>query len=318
MGHLSSKYGGDWQIESLPDELYPNEPSPEVVATNGEISAGIEVKRLTGDAIHQAYEESLWSNQKFLTPSCGGYYSLNPPVDLRLPMELDLRRLIKREIERVAPTLEEGQSGVLRVPRHGLISVISKDGPPYVMCHHGGPHYDLLVPLGERIDGKLGIVDEGLEHSFFTEEGREQFYDSVKQAYERTLVGETGQCSWNEEWELFRTEDEEDEEDEDEKDGVRIICATEAFGVQESVLQTLSTVLDSGLKKFATKRWANVHVLVFEASLIATASRVNELLSKLEASDMPDIELILIVEGDEIFQGFPEVDPIVKTGLGLD
>ena len=85
--HLSSTLGGNWTAESYPDELYPTEPTPEVVVTSGRVKAAIEVKRLTGDSMYQVYKESLLSNQRFLTPSCGGYYTLGPSVGFRLPMD---------------------------------------------------------------------------------------------------------------------------------------------------------------------------------------------------------------------------------------
>lgn len=107
--YLATRLGGTWRVESNLDDLFPTDPSPEVIVTNGRATAAIEVKRLTGDLIYQAYFESLLSNQRFLTPSCGGYYSLNPPVDFRLPMDHGLRRRVKKEIERLAPSLKPGE-----------------------------------------------------------------------------------------------------------------------------------------------------------------------------------------------------------------
>ena len=49
--YLSSSVGGSWKVQSYPDELYPAEPTPEVIVTNGSVTAAIEVKRLTGDSI---------------------------------------------------------------------------------------------------------------------------------------------------------------------------------------------------------------------------------------------------------------------------
>ena len=178
--YLAKELEGTWTVESCLDDLYPEEPTPGVLVTNGRASAAIEVKRLTGDSIYQAYKQSLLSNQKFLAPSCGGYYTVSPPDDFRLPMALDLRRRVKREIECVAPILKPDETGVLRFPRKGRISLISESGPPYVTCSHYGPYSELLRPLMERVDGKLMLIDDkGFSHSFITEEGRNGFYDAV-------------------------------------------------------------------------------------------------------------------------------------------
>ena len=135
--YLSSSIGGNWIIESYPDDLYPSEPTPEVIVSNSSVSAAIEVKRLTGDSMSQVYRESLLNNQKYLVPSCGGYYTLNPPVDFRFPMAIALRKLVKKEIERVAPGLSCGESGVIRIPRYGHIALHSETGPSFLHCVHG-------------------------------------------------------------------------------------------------------------------------------------------------------------------------------------
>jgi len=83
---LSLAIGGNWEVEGYLDDLNGSEPTPEVVVTNGTTTAAIEVKRMAGDSAQQAYRQSLFSNQRYLIPSCGGYYWLEPPVDLRLPM----------------------------------------------------------------------------------------------------------------------------------------------------------------------------------------------------------------------------------------
>lgn len=48
---LHETYGGEWSVTDNLDDLHPSAPSPEVIVGNGESSAAIEVKRLTGDAV---------------------------------------------------------------------------------------------------------------------------------------------------------------------------------------------------------------------------------------------------------------------------
>lgn len=292
--YLSSAVGGSWTPQSYPDELYPAEPTPEVIVTNGRVTAAIEVKRLTGDSIDQAYLESLLSNQKFLVPSYGGYYTLEPPVDFRLLMDINLRRHVKREIERLAPTLRLGEAGAVRVPRKGHISLISEFGPPYIYCNHGGPYSKVMQPLLERIDGKFMLVDEGLEHSFFTDEGRSAFYDAVAAACERRLKGDASPFGWYEEWQLTRLDDEED------KDGVWIIAVTKARDMRESVAECVYTILENALRKFAEKRWADLHVVVLEKSTYAPERLVAEAMAALEPDEVRDVNFILLVDGDSV------------------
>jgi len=293
--YLSSSIGGSWKVQTYPDELCPAEPTPEVIVTNGSITAAIEVKRLTGDSIYQVYVESLLSNQKFLAPSYGGYYTLTPPVDFRLPMDINLRRHVKREIERLAPTLRPGEVGAVCVPRHGHISLDSESGPPYVYCNHdGGPFSELLGPLHKRVAGKFMLVDEGLEHSFVTDEGRIAFYDVVVAAWERRLNGDASPFSWYEEWELTRLEDEED------KDGVWIMTFTKARDMRESVAECVKTMLKNALRKFAEKRWADLHVVVLDKSTYDPERLVAEAMAALDPDEVRHVNFILLVDGDSV------------------
>ena len=218
--YLEEHYGGNWSIQQYLDDLNLSEPTPEVIVSNGEKTAAVEVKRLTGDSTYQEYVASLRSNEKFLVPSCGGSYYLNPAVDFRLPMPTDLRRLVKREIERVAPTLRPDQKGAIRIPRQGHVSLIAESVPSFISCLHGGPYSDLMSRLQEKVAGKFMLIDEGLEHSFVTKECEAAFEEAVVTACERRLEGKTGPFSWYEEWELARIDKEGGE---DAQHGVWII-----------------------------------------------------------------------------------------------
>jgi len=301
-GYLSLTVGGDWIVESYPDELYPTEPTPEVIVTNGDVTAAIEVKRLTGDAISQAYEESLLSNEKHLTPSCGGYYVLYPAIDFRLPMDVKTRKQVKREIERLAPTLQSRATGAVRVPRQGHIALISESGPPYICCRHHMAFPEITKPLLDRIAGRFMLVCEGLEHSFVTDEGRAAFFDAVVAACQRRLKGDASPFSWYEEWKLERIDDGRKEDD--SKDGVWILTCTEARDMRESVAECVYHVLENAMRKFA-KRWAKLQLLVLEKSAFAHEQLVNEVVSNLKPDNLQNVDSILLVDEDKVVQCYP-------------
>jgi hypothetical protein len=213
-------------------------------------------------------------------------------------MDINLRRHVKREIESLAPTLSPGEVGAVCVPRHGHVSLISESGPPYIHCNHGGPYSELMQPLLERIDGKFMLVDEGLAHSFLTDEGRGSFYDAVAAACERRLKGDASPFSWYEEWELIRLEDEKD--DEEDKDGVWIVTVTEARDMRESVAECVYTMLKNALRKFAEKRWADLHVVVLDKSAYAPECLAAEAMAALDRDEVRDVNFILLVDGDSV------------------
>lgn len=294
-------------MESYPDELHPTEPTPEVIVTNGSVRAAIEVKRLTGDSIHQAYHESLLSNQMHLTPSCGGCYTLSPPIDLRLPMDIKTRRQVKRQIERVAPTLQPGALGAVRVPRQGHIALGSESGAPFICCTHHAACSEIMKPLFDRITKAFMLCDEGLEHSFVTDEGRAAFLDAVDVACQRRLKGDASPFSWYEEWELRRIDGGEGEGD--SKDGVWIITCTEARDVKESVAECIFHVLERAIKKFAVKRWAELHLLVLDNYMgdctFVHEQLAAEVVSNPQSDNLQNVDLILVVDEDKVVQCYP-------------
>ena len=295
--YLEEHYGGSWSIQQYLDDLNLPEPTPEVIVSNGERTAAVEVKRLTGDSTHQEYVASLLSNEKFLLPSCGGSYYLNPAVDFRLPMFADLRRVVKREIERVAPTLDPGQKGAIRILRNGHVSLISESGPSSISCLHGGPYSGLMDQLKEKITGKFMLIDNGWEHSFVTRDCEAAFEAAVVIACKECLEGKTGPFSWYEEWELVRIDNEGDEH---AQDGVWIIATTDARSMQESANQCVHAVLNKAMQKFRKRRWADLQIIVLETSGLAPTSLAAHAVETFEPSDRELIDHFLLVDGEDI------------------
>jgi len=303
---LEKHYGGSWSIQQYLDDINLPEPTPEVIVGNSEKTAAVEVKRLIGDSTYQEYIASLLSNQKFLVPSCGGSYYINPAVDFRLPMPADLRRVVKREIERVAPALDPGQKGAIRIPRQGHVSLISESDPSFVSCLHGEPYSGLMDRLKGKITGSFMLIDKGLEHSFLTKECKVAFEKAVAIACKKRLEGETGPFSWYEEWELARIDDVGDEH---ARDGVWIIAATDAMSMQESTNQCVHGVLRKAMQKFRNRRWADLQIIVLETSGLVPASLAAHSVETFQPIDRELINHFLLVEGEDVF----EASVIVST-----
>ncbi len=302
-GFLSTVIGGQWEIVDKDlTKLYPREPTPEVVVTNGKTTAAIEVKRMKGDSAQVSYRRNQFSNAATLTPSCKGCYLLEPPIDLGPSINSALHRQVEKEIERVAPKLKPDDKGVLRIPRSGLISLKSKGNPPLIHCSHGlGSNSDLFRPLLDRLKGKFMLVDEGPQHSFFTDDGKEAFYKAVVSACRRRLEGDSSIFSWDEEWQITRVKD--DDVDEDEKSGVLIMTGIEDRGV-ESIEECLQNVLNNALRKFS-RPWACLHILVLEENVGIHTHVIQKVVASLSPSDLPNIDYVLLVANGKIMQCYP-------------
>lgn len=293
--YLEEHYGGHWSIQKNLDDLNLPEPTPEVLASNGEKTAAVEVKRLIGDSAYQDYIAYLRNNERFLAPSCGGSYYLCPAVDFRLPMPTTLRQLVKREIERVAPTLSPGQKGAIRIPRQGHISLIAESGPTFISCLHSGPYSEFMNRLVEKIAGKFMLIDEGLEHSFITQECKDAFEDTVVAACQRRLEGNTAPFEWYEEWELARIDSVDGGHD-----GVWILASPGAHSMQESVEQCVHAVLDNAMRKFRRRRWADLQIIILDTSFLAPADLAARAVETFKPQDRKLINHFLLVEGDNV------------------
>lgn len=300
--HLEAQFGGHWKVIDLLDEQYASEPSPEVSVSNGSQTAAIEVKRLTGNSLQQAYTESILSLERSLVPPCGGYYTLAPPSDFHLPMGPKVVRYIRKEIERVAPTLSDGHSAAIKMPRHGHIALASEQGPFLINCLHpgpySGPYSELWGSLKSEIQGSFLLVDEGVEHSFVTDSGREAFRTAVINACTRRLTGITGTFEWLEEWELKKVASDED--------GVQVMAVTEAFDVRESVQECVEAMVEKGLAKFLKRRWADFHILVLEASTYALPLRfVKGAITNVDPTRLLGVDQVLFVDDGQVTQLYP-------------
>jgi len=303
---LEKRYGGSWSIQQYLDDLNLHEPTPEVIVDNGEKTAAVEVKQLTGDSTYQEYLASLLSNQKSLVPSCGGSYYINPAVDFRLPMPANLRRVVKREIERMAPSLDPGQKDAIRIPRQGYVSLVSEYGPSFINCLHGEPYSGFMDQLKGKITGSFMLIDKGLEHSFFTRECKAAFEKAVVIACKKRLEGETSPFSWYEEWELARIDDVGDN---NARDGVWIIAATDARSLEESTNQCVHAVLNKAMQKFRNRRWADLQIIVLETSGLVPASLAAHSVETFQPVDRELINHFLLVEGEDV----SEASVIVST-----
>jgi hypothetical protein len=151
--------------------------------------------------------------------------------------------------------------------------------------------------ISEKISGKFMLVDEGLEHSFITRECEDAFVEAVIAACKKRLKGNTGDFKWYEEWELVRT----DKGDGDSQGSVWLVATTGAHSMQPSVEQCVQAVLDNAMRKFRrTPPWADVHVIVLEASPMAPADLAAGAIETFQPQDRGIINHFLVVEGKDI------------------
>jgi hypothetical protein len=298
--YLGLTVGGEWRREQerpLEDRVR-GEAVPEDRVTNGRQTAAIEVKRLMGDTVLLEYEQSLVSLRKFLVPPNGGHYTLNACIDFRLPADRAFKKRLRREIAKAARDLRPGERGAVRIPRRAQVERVSAGGPGYIFCTHNASAEE-VQRVSPRLMGTYFLADEGQwEHSFVTDAGREAFLKRVQTACAATDSAGAVPLEWTEEWELLRHPLAGDP-GEDEPDGVWITCATEARDLGSAVAEAVGSMVEKGLRKFAARRWAHVHILVLDNSSVLTSlDRVQDVVGGFEAAELAPLDQLLYLEGD--------------------
>lgn len=296
------------------DEEILDRPTPEVIVTNDQMTAAIEVKQLQGDETFQRYLEYQRSNERALAGTITGYYSLGPPAGTDFDIKPDLRRHLRKEIDRVGRSLSEGESGTIDVRREGRISLAPRESP-YIHCCHHGPISSFWDPIRDVVTGYVMLVDcdgpngtSGPDHSLHTYEGKISFYNTLTQAIRRREAGDTSKFSWNEEWTLTKHDD-------GGEPGVWLILGDTARNIIPSLSEAIQTLITKTEKKFQ-EEWADHNVFVLDSTFLGPEGLVQELASKefVRAVSPPKkspIHTFLLVEGGRLSKAETIEDPSI-------
>lgn len=325
---LEQNKGSQWRIALGPslDELHPNEPSPEVLVTDGTRTAAIEVKRLTGDGEFDAYIEATLSLRRSLAPSCGGHYFLNPPSDFRIPMDKTLLKRLRKEIERVAPTLALGQSGAIMLRRRGRLVLSSPKGRGQVICAHGS-----LVVFDGEVEGVFFLNDEDEhDHSFVTDDVRRAFRETLAAACRRCLTDGSSDVEWTEEWELARADEPASDGEEPDEEGrpsaagrgsVEVVVGTASRDMFDANEEAVQRMVAQAREKFRHRsgRWADLHVAVLDSKGLMLRPRIiAAVLDSMSLAELEPLDLVLLKHHRSLARVWPSASsgdqtPVVDT-----
>jgi hypothetical protein len=292
---LARLRGGSWAIVegATLDDLHPDSKSPEVLVSNGTLSAAIEVTELRGGSVWNEHGVSWRTLQSVLRPRREGHFLLVPSDDFRLPISKAVVRQLKQQIEVAAQSLhEEGAVAVVRVPRSAVVSLANPTLPGYVYCcHHSMP--EVLHAASSQITGAYMLVDcDQWEHTFQTDIGRSLAAQRIANACNRRLAGEITTAEWDEEWALHLMDV--------NGSGVEILCATAAVSVPGMVAEDVSRAVAAKHRKFAGQQWADLHVLVMDARFSLTSTDYAALaLSHVPDEQLSQLDVIALAHGDD-------------------
>ena len=255
---LDELWGPIWRLPSdstLADTI-SSEKTPECIIGNGELTAAIEVKRLTGDAGHNNWTAYLKSLSRSLAPPEGGRFSLLSPAGMTLPFSTGLARHLRRQIRQVTPLMSLDDRRVITIPpRSGTLELLRRDKPSgMIFCNHNSP------PINTGLAGLPGwfyLKDaaDHIEHSLISEDCQTTFRRIVESAARAMQPGERREITWNEEWELIKASDTLPGR------GSVQLPIPYVGSVPDAVEATISAMLQSAMLKFERVH-ADRHVIV--------------------------------------------------------
>ena len=292
---LTQSRGGTWAIvegDTL-DDLYPNSRSPEVLVSNGRLSAAIEVTGLRGGLVWNDHSVSLKALRVALQPSRPGFYMLNPAIDFRLPIGKRFVGQLKQQIELASDSIHDtGDRASVLIPRSAEVRVTNLGANGYVFCSHQSMN-DVLRLASEQVDGEFWLVDDDqLEHSFRTDEGRFVAAEHIAAACRRAALGQRIEAKWDDEWELTLVDP--------SQNGVRVLSVTEAVSVPGMVTRAVTQAVAVKRQKFSAGRWADLHVLVMDAQFpLMPSDDATFALSQLDDEELAGLDLVMLAHHDE-------------------
>ena len=287
--HLKRETGAVWSIsDDALDTRYPDRRTPECIIIDRNDTAAVEVKALKGPQDQSDFFGDLKYLKRVLAPQTPGHVIIGPPYDNSPRWDPKFIRLLKADIERVAPTLQPGgEKGYLNIPRRCRVVRANERGA-WASCYHGRP--EPLRAAGELVSGMYMLIDEEACASVDSHDARHAFIAAVTSACNEVKNGEADVwVKWLDVWPIWRLPRRES--------SVEVIAVWGAFSVPAAVNQTIWKAVQDGKRKF-DERWANRHILLLDSQFHFT-----------------DVDAVKAVLGDapqgDFAAAYGEIDEIV-------
>jgi hypothetical protein len=266
LGKLHELTGHQWWVSSWLDAEFHTEQSPECVVTDGVDTQAVEVKGLYDDDSPSVFgnAEAL---KKRLKPRVEGHITIMLPSAYRgRRVPLALAGNVESEIERVAPVLERGKRGYIRVHQRSKLTR-ERSEHSHVFCDHGWPGHKGLDRLYGKVNGLFWLHDESSAGELHTDEALEDIERKVATACdELSRLGRNHTfVDWYEEWEIIRVKG----------SGVHVMTWSGGWEGPEAIKEPLIGVIQAGDAKFRERAWAPTRVLLIFDQFLGGANAVH-------------------------------------------
>jgi len=288
----------EWRVEDWLDEGHPNEPSPDVILTDGCESVAVEIKQLTDGDTFRPHRNSLRSlDNQLALDSPHNYVVIQQPF-LVLPRDYQWIKKSKLRSAAAALELRVGESAIVPVRRRATVRFLDGFDRGLVVCQH--QRSDEVIALSGEVDGCYLLQDAGEpEHQFLTEETHSAFKQRLRKACEASRRNGEATIEWSEEWELQRVSD--------SSEGVgRVSVIVPVADFEEAAaIESVKKEINSARRKFESKDWAKRNAVALHAgqqqSVIAP-SLFESAIERMDAVEVKPLDSVFLVAGTRVRQ----------------
>ena len=289
---LRSRTGTSWRVGPKLSRQFSNERTPECVLISGSNRVAVEVKRLFDSESPSVYGNAV-ALEKRLRPKVRGHIVVVLPSKYRgKRLSRALEPNIQAEIERVAPMLEFGQKGYIRVYHRSELRLDSS-GHSRVVCYHGHQHRG-IERLWGRVNGLFKLDDNGTAGKVHTDEAADDFERApLAGCQELTASGRKKvPVDWHEEWQILKVRG----------SGVSVPTSAGGWVGPEAIKGPLAKVLREGNRKFQKREWAPISVLLIYDLYLGgvNAEDVRLAFHLVERESYANLDEVWLLSGGEI------------------
>ena len=288
--YLRETSGDEWRLAEWLDDGYADEPSPDVLLTDGTRTLAVEVKQLTDGEAFDGYDRAQQSLYERLAPNATGVYTLIPAPLVKLPLSPMLVSQLTIRIATAAIGLRVGDSARVAVPREATLRFVSQSDVGVVLCRH--PQSDEVRAVSPEVAGVHFLDDDGPPHQFLSDESRLSFRRALTRASAESRRAGQATVSWFEEWDLLRHEDAV------EGEGGVIVAAVVTDFLGSAAMEGVAKAISAARKKFEVKKWAARSAVALHAGEQqhqVSLSFYLDAITGLKAADVQPLQSVFLV-----------------------
>ena len=136
LSHLCRNTQREWGVDAWLDDLHPNEPSPDVLLTDGGEELAVDIKQVTDGEVFHDHVNSLRSLDRRLALDTARNYVVTQQPFLPLPRHYQWIRRAKIRNAAAALEISVGGTAIVPIRRRTTVRLLDQSEHRLVVCQH--------------------------------------------------------------------------------------------------------------------------------------------------------------------------------------